>query len=249
MSCMDQYPGRPIGARHLFLDRRDAGAILAEWLAPHEGGGALVLGIPRGGVIVAAEVAARLEADLDILVARKLPAPRQPELAIGAVTASGGRWLNGGLIRQLGVPKTYVDAVTAREMDEARRREERYRAGRPAADPKNRTVLLVDDGLATGATMRAAVQSVLQHDPARVVAAVPVGTREACGALLGEADDVVCPYLPEPFHAVGQFYITFEQLQDADVETALAEFHAGRWLARSPRGARHRTTMEQAPHP
>jgi predicted phosphoribosyltransferase len=240
MTCMEQYPGRPIGSGRLFVDRRDAGAVLSEWLAPYAGKGALVLGIPRGGLIVAAEVATRLDAGLEVIVARKLGAPGRSELAIGAVTAGGGRWLDDALIGDLGVQASYIEAITAGEMAEARRREDRYRGGRPGAPLRGRTVILVDDGLETGATMRAAIRAALLEGPARLVVAVPVGSKQACEALLGEADDVVCPYVPERFHAVGQFYINFESVEDADVEGALAESRpagAPERPVRSPRPA------------
>src|SRR5512144_2823542 len=139
-----------------FRDRQDAGRVLAEALEPYRARAPLVLGIPRGGVVVAAEVARRLGAELDILVARKLGAPGHSELAIGAVTADGGRWLNGSLVSSLGVDAAYIDEVTRAEMAEARSREERFRGVRPPLEVKGRVVILVDDGLATGATVRAA---------------------------------------------------------------------------------------------
>src|SRR5262249_4833855 len=153
----------------IFRDRKDAGARLARRLAAYRGRDALVLGIPRGGVVVAAEIAASLHAEPDIVVARKLGAPFQPELGIGAVTANGGRYLNEALAREAGASDAYLEAITAQEMAEARRREERYRGDRQRPVIKGRVVIIVDDGLATGATMRAAVRSVGSRQPAHLV--------------------------------------------------------------------------------
>ena len=208
----------------LFADRIDAGRVLAERLGAYRGKDALVLGIPRGGVPVAAEVARRLEADLDVVVARKLGAPEQPELAIGAVTANGGQFLNEEIVRGLGVTDAYLECVKEEQMAEARRREARFRGGRPTEPVQDRVVILVDDGLATGATMRAAVRSVRKHRPALLVVAVPVGSREACAALREEADEFVCPSVPEPFGAVGYFYRDFQPTEDVEVQNLLREF-------------------------
>src|SRR5205823_5789105 len=197
---------RIFGAEPLFRDRRDAGGALAARLERYRGRDPLVLGLPRGGVVVAAEVARRLGAELDVVVARKLGSPHSAELAIGAVTADGGRFLNEDVIRELGLPEPYVTAVTKVQRGEARRRETLFRAGRPAPRIRGRIVILVDDGLATGATMQAAVQSVRAQAPARLVVAVPVGSREACAALRAEADEVVCLSEPEDFGAVGSWY-------------------------------------------
>jgi predicted phosphoribosyltransferase len=208
-----------------FRDRADAGARLAERLEAYRGPDALVLGIPRGGVPVAAEVAARLGGELDVVVARKLGAPGQPELALGAVTADGGRFLNEDTVRELQPSEAYLEAVTAREMAEARHRERRFRGGRPAPRVRGRTVILVDDGLATGATMRAALRAVRARGPARLVVAVPVGSRQACEALRAEADEVVALHQPEPFLAVGLHYQHFEPTEDTEVERLLAAAH------------------------
>jgi putative phosphoribosyl transferase len=222
------------GRYRLFSDRREAGARLAEALDGYRGKGVLVLGIPRGGVPVAAEVAHRLEAELDVVVARKLGAPISRELAIGAVTANGGRFLNEELVRELGVSDAYLERVAAEEMDEAHRRETRFRGGRSMASLAGRTVIIVDDGLATGATMRAAVRAVRKHQPARLVVAVPVGSREACAAVGREADEVVCLDQPVPFFAVGAFYEHFEPTEDAEVERILEQWHAARREAATP---------------
>lgn len=226
-----------VGGRRapLFNDRRDAGDALARRLTHHRGTDALVLGLPRGGVPVAARVAAALGAELDVVVARKLGSPISAELAIGAVTANGGRFLNEDVIRELDVSEAYVEAVTAVQRAEARRREALFRGSRPAARIAGRTVILVDDGLATGATMRAAVRSVKQERPARLVVAVPVGSREACAALRDEADDVVCLHEPEYFGAVGGYYRDFEQTEDRDVQELLEDIAAAR--AARPAGA------------
>lgn len=211
------------GGGRLFRDRSDAGTQLAEHLDTYRGKSALVLGIPRGGVPVAAEVARRLDADLDVVVARKLGAPASRELAIGAVTANSGLFLNQDIIRELQVPRAYIERVAAEEGAEARRREERFRGSRPPAEMTGRVVIIVDDGLATGATMRAAVRSVRKQLPAKLVVAVPVGSRQACADLAEEADEVVCPHQPEPFHAVGLFYDRFEPTEDAEVQAILQE--------------------------
>lgn len=208
----------------LFRDRVDAGVQLAAALERYRGQDVLVLGIPRGGVVVAAEVARRLGAALDVIVARKLGAPISRELAIGAVTADGERYLNEDILRELRVTERYLQSVTEEEQAEAQRREERFRAGRPPARVAGRTVILIDDGLATGATMRAAVRSVRRQGPARLVVAVPVGARETCEELRAEADEVVCLYQPEPFWAVGAHYQHFEPVDDATVQELLRSF-------------------------
>ncbi len=216
------------GGGRLFYDRREAGARLAEALGEYRGKDVVVLGIPRGGVPVAAEVARRLDAELDIVVARKLGAPISRELAIGAVTANGGRFLNEALIRELEVSDAYLERVVTEEMAEARRREVRFRGPHPTGRLAKRIVIVVDDGLATGATMRAAVRAVRKQEPARLVVAVPVGSREACAALREETDEVVCLYQPVPFFAVGAFYEHFEPTEDAQVQEILEQWHAAR---------------------
>lgn len=196
---------------------------MAKRLESFRGPQTLIVGIPRGGVAVAAEVARLLEAELDVIVARKLGAPGQQELAIGAVTADGGRFLNQDIIAALGVSEPYLEAVTKVQMAEARHREEWLRSLRPAAAVVSRTVLLIDDGLATGATMRASARSLRQRHPARLVAAVPVGSRAACAALRPEVDDVVCLRQPEPFVAIGIYYHHFEPVEDEQVRELLLD--------------------------
>lgn len=216
------YPTR------LFRDRAHAGACLGARLASYRGQHGLVLGIPRGGVPVAAAVARAIDAELDVLVARKLRSPISAELAIGAVTADGERFVNEAMLRQLGVTAPYLRRETATEMAEAARRESRFRGA--AAEPRiaGRIVILVDDGLATGATMIAAARSVRAHKPARLVIAVPVGSADACAVLRQEADEVVCLETPEPFWAVGVHYDDFRQTEESEVERLLRDERGAR---------------------
>ncbi len=206
---------------HIFRNRVDAGAELAQHLEEYRGRDPLILGIPRGGVPVAAEIAHRLDAELDIVVARKLGAPFQPELAIGAVTANGGRYLNDDLIEEAGVTADFLQAVISQEMAEAHRREARFRGNRAPPTIEGRTVIVVDDGLATGATMRAAVRSLRKRQPARVVVAIPVGPPDTCAALRAEADEVIALYEPKPFLAVGLHYQDFRPTDEREVEQLL----------------------------
>jgi putative phosphoribosyl transferase len=208
-------------ARPIFRDRRDAGERLATALLDYVDQSAMVLGLARGGVIVAAEVAAHLNADLDVLVVRKLGAPQSEELAIGAVTSQGGLYLNDEIIRWLEVRPEYVKSEGARQQALAAQREFRYRQNRPMPDMTGRPVILVDDGLATGASMVAALRDVNERDPEIVVVAVPVGAPGSCGELHGLANDVVCLHQPEPFWAVGMFYLDFSEVSDDEVMQAL----------------------------
>lgn len=215
----------------LFRDRVAAGAVLTKSLERYRAlrdPKVLVLGIPRGGVVVAAEIARRLDADLDAIVARKLGSPTSPELAIGAVTANGGRYLNEAIIDGLGVPLDYLVHEAAEETEEARHQEARLRGERPRPEVGGRVVVVVDDGLATGATMRAAVRSVRMGQPARLVVAVPVGPVSTCTDLRLEADEVVCPYEIDPFWAVGLYYKHFEPTEDAEVQRILRDWQGGR---------------------
>ena len=204
-------------ARRRYADRREAGAVLAGHLREFAGRDVVVLGLPRGGIPVACEVAMALRAPLDVFVVRKLGLPGHPELAMGAIASGGVRVLNDELIRQLRVPYAAIDAVARTEQIELERRERAYRGARPPIPIEGRVVILVDDGLATGSTMKAAVQAVKQRNPARVVVAVPVGARETCEELSRAADEVICARTPEPFSAVGQWYLDFDQTTDEEV--------------------------------
>ncbi len=205
-----------------YRDRADAGRVLAGHLGHLAGApGLLVLGLPRGGVPVAYEVAQALGAPLDVFLARKLGVPSQPELAMGAVASGGVRVLNQAVVDALAIPPEVVEAVSAKEAAEVARREQSYRADRPALDVVGRTVLVVDDGVATGSTMRAAVAALRAQLAGRVVVAVPVGARKTCRELAGEADEVVCPNTPARFDAVGQYYIDFTQTTDDEIRALL----------------------------
>ncbi len=205
----------------MYKDRRDAGRKLAAALS-HYGSDALVLALPRGGVPVAFEVAKALESPLDVFVVRKLGAPRREELALGAV-ASGVRVLNDDLIRRLRVSEDYLNEVTEREQRELARREQRYRGERGAPKVQGRTVILVDDGLATGATMRAAVQACKALQPEHLTAAVPVAAVDSCAELKTEVDEVICLKTPENFYGVGAWYEQFSQTSDDEVSALLGE--------------------------
>ncbi|MDQ6673551.1 MAG: phosphoribosyltransferase [Chloroflexota bacterium] len=206
-----------------FADRRAAGRQLAKLLQSYAGQDVLVIGIVRGGVAVALEIARSLGADLDWIVARKVGAPTQPELALGAVTADGALFTNSALVRELGVSRWLFRLLADEQRAEARRHEQRLRGRRPAPRLAGRTVFLVDDGLATGATMRAAIRSVRQASPARLVVAVPVAASSACESLRAEADELICVLAPEPFFGVGAHYADFSPVHDAEVQRLLAE--------------------------
>jgi putative phosphoribosyl transferase len=206
-----------------FVDRRAAGRRLAHRLESYRAQDALVLGIPRGGVAVAAEIARSLGADLDVVVARKVGAPIQPELALGAVTADGARFLNQALAREVGVSPRTFRVLADDQIAEARRCEDRLRGRRPAPRLAGRTVILVDDGLATGATMLAAIRAVRRGDPARLVVAVPVAPRPTCEALRTKVDELICLLAPDPFFAVGVYYVDFQPIDDEEVQRLLAE--------------------------
>jgi len=206
-----------------FHDRREAGRLLAEKLTAYANRpDVLVLALPRGGVPVAYEVARALRAPLDVFIVRKLGVPGYEELAMGAVATGGVRVLNDEVVRGLGIPEYVIDAVTTWERQELARRERLYRGDRPPPDVRARTVILVDDGLATGATMHAAIAALRQQQPARIVVAVPTASREVCDAFRAEADDVICAITPEPFQAVGLWYEDFSQTSDDEVRELLA---------------------------
>lgn len=206
-----------------FEDRTEAGRVLAGRLRGYAGREDVrVLALPRGGVPVGFEVARALGVPLDVFLVRKLGTPGHEELAMGAIASGGVRILNTDVIDELGISPEAIDAVTESEHRELVRRERDYRGGRPAPDMEGRTVILVDDGLATGSTMRAAVAAAREHSPARVVVAVPVGSEEAVELLGREADEVVCVSTPEPFRAVGLWYELFNQTSDEEVRELLA---------------------------
>ena len=204
-----------------FLDRADAGRRLAGALERFRGRSPVVLALPRGGVPVGLEVARALGAPLDVIDARKLGAPGHEELAVGAI-APGAVYVDRMLVRRLGVSLAYLEQITATEGRELERRERLYRSGRPPLDVEGRVVILVDDGLATGATARAAVASLRQRRPAQVILAVPVGAPETVARLREVADDVVCLEMPPDFRAVSLAYRDFSPTSDAEVVSCLA---------------------------
>jgi predicted phosphoribosyltransferase len=206
-----------------FRDRSEAGRRLAERLDAYAGRpDVLVLALPRGGVPVGYEVARALEVPLDVFVVRKLGVPGHEELAMGAIATGGVCVLNEDVVQALRIPDRLIEAVAAREFRELERRERAYRGARPAPDVRGRTVVLVDDGLATGSTMRAAVAALRRLGPARIVVAVPTAAPSTCDAFRREADECVCDITPDPFHAVGVWYEDFAQTTDEEVRDLLA---------------------------
>lgn len=206
-----------------FRNRTEAGRLLGATLAGRDWPkDSIVLALPRGGVPVAFEVARALGLPLDVIVVRKLGVPWQPELAMGAIASGGVRVLDQQLIRMEGISPEDVEAIAACEEQEAERREHLYRAGHPALELRHRTVILVDDGLATGSTMQAAVKCVKSLQPSAVIVAVPVASRRACAQLSDTADECVCLAVPEPFVAVGEWYQDFRQTSDAEVRDLLS---------------------------
>ena len=207
-----------------FGDRREAGRLLAAKLGAYANRpDVVVLALPRGGVPVAYEVTCALRASLDVFVVRKLGVPGYEELAMGAVATGGGRVLNDQIVRGLRIPEYVIDRVEAEEREELGRRERAYRGGRPPLQVSGRTAILVDDGLATGATMRAAVKALRQLQPERIIVAVPTASPETCQELKAEVDEVVCAITPEPFHAVGYWYEDFTQTTDQEVSELLGD--------------------------
>ena len=207
-----------------FANRTEAGRLLAEKLVQYAGrDDVVVLGLPRGGVPVAYQVARRLGAPLDVFIVRKLGVPGFEELAAGAITSGGVRVLNEDVVRAIPHADEAIEAVTARETAELERREQIYREGRPPPEFHDRIVILVDDGLATGATMRAAVKALRQSGAAKIVVAVPVGPPDTCRELEEEADETICLSTPEFFQAVGQYYEDFSQTSDEDVRQLLSQ--------------------------
>jgi putative phosphoribosyl transferase len=207
----------------LFRDRNDAGRRLAAVLAPYaRRQDVVVFALPRGGVPVAFQVALALQAPLDVFIVRKLGVPGQPELAMGAVAAGGVRVLNLDVLRQLDISAETVAQIAAVEQQEIQRRERLYREGRPAPSITGKIVILVDDGLATGSTMRAAALALKQLSPARIVVAVPVAASCTRQELAAEVDEMVCLHSPQVFYAVGEWYQDFSQTSDAEVHDLLA---------------------------
>jgi putative phosphoribosyl transferase len=206
-----------------FRDRTEAGQVLAQELGAYaRREGVIVLALPRGGVPVAFEVARALQAPLDLFVVRKLGVPGHEELAMGAIAGGGVLVIEPSVIQDLGIPPDVVADVAAREEQERLRREREYRGDRPEPDVRGRTVVLVDDGLATGSTMRAAVAALRKLQPARIVVAVPVAAPAACADLAPEVDEIVCARTPEPFRSVGSWYLEFSQTTDEEVRDLLA---------------------------
>jgi putative phosphoribosyl transferase len=205
----------------IFGDRSDAGRQLAAKLLPYAGPNTRVLALPRGGVPVAYEVARALGAPLDVVVVRKIGAPGHEELALGAIASGGVRVLNEETIAALSVDRETLDAIASRELAELGRREVAYRGGLPLQDVSDRTVILVDDGLATGASMFSAVVALRARAPREIVVAVPVAPRDTCEALQPEVDEIVCLAMPHPFRGVGAWYADFRQISDEEVRSYL----------------------------
>jgi putative phosphoribosyl transferase len=209
--------------RRIFRDRRHAGRVLADELASYRGTeGLLVFGLARGGVPVGWEVAAALGAQLDVFLVRKLGVPQWSELAMGALASGGGVVMNDSVLSHLHISDEQVRAVVDREAAELSRREHAYRGDRPLTDPSGRTVIVVDDGMATGASMLAAVRTLRARGPHSIVVAVPVGAVSVCELLAQEVDEVVCATMPHDFEAVGQVFVDFHQVSDDEVRELLA---------------------------
>ncbi|ODT73838.1 MAG: phosphoribosyl transferase [Nitrosomonadales bacterium SCN 54-20] len=226
------------GTVYHFADRAEAGRMLGEALAVYAGRtDVLVLALPRGGVPVAYEIARTLAVPLDIWLVRKLGVPGQEELAMGAMAGTDTLVLNKEIIKLLNIDEASIDAVIARERTELERRNKLYRRGMPAPDIQGKTIILVDDGLATGATVRAAIVSLREAGAARIVVAVPVGTTSACRKIRQEADDLVCLYTPEPFFGVGQWYDNFMQTPDEEVLALLEQETTSRRTTQTPKRA------------
>lgn len=208
----------------VYRDRFEAGQVLANQLMQYTNRpDVLVLALPRGGVPVGYEVAKTLHAPLDVFIVRKLGVPGHEELAMGAIATGGVRVLNEEVVHMLHIPERVIDAVTAREQQELERREQLYRDNRPPTDVQGRTIILIDDGLATGATMRAAIEALRMQHPARIVVAVPVAAPPTCVELGAEVDEILCARTPEPFFGVGYWYEDFSQTSDQEVHDLLAQ--------------------------
>lgn len=213
----------------IFEDRGEAGYVLATKLKKYANrSDVVILALPRGGVPVGYAVAQELNAPLDIFAVRKLGVPGYEELAMGAIASGGVRVLNEDVVEQLNISSDAIDRVAGREQVELERRERLYRGDRPLMNLRDQTVILIDDGLATGSTMRAAVRALRALQPARIVVAVPVGPRASCAELIEEADEVVCAAMPEPFQGVGLWYRNFQQTTDREVRELL--YQAGKFI-------------------
>lgn len=208
----------------IYRDRSDAGRTLANRLSRFKDrDDVLVLALPRGGVPVAFEVAQALEVPLDVFLVRKLGVPGHEELAMGAIATGDVRVLNDDVVDYLRIPPRVIDSVAATEMMELKRRELEYRGDRPEPDVTGKTVILVDDGLATGSTIRAAAQALRQQNPARIVVAVPVSAPQTCDEYRIGVDEIICAFTPEPFHGVGEWYDDFSQTTDEEVRDLLEQ--------------------------
>jgi predicted phosphoribosyltransferase len=215
---------RPVELQALFRDRAQAGGELAAVLSEYAGReDVAVLALPRGGVPVGFEVACKLGSPLDVFVVRKLGLPEQPELAMGAIASGGFRVLNDEVVEAAEVPPETIEEVAAREHEELARRETVYRGERAALTVEGKTVILVDDGLATGSSMRAAVRALREQRPAQIMVAVPIAPPATCEELAAEADAVVCAHTPEPFLAIGAWYEHFPQVSDDEIRELLAK--------------------------
>jgi predicted phosphoribosyltransferase len=209
-----------------FRNRKEAGRLLARKLAAYAGRtDVVVLALPRGGVPVAFEVARALHAPLDLVIVRKLGVPGQEELAMGAIATGGFQVLNHPVVRSLGLSKEEIESVAARERVELERREHLYRGGRPSPEIHGRTVILIDDGIATGTTMKVAITALKQRQPSRIVVAIPVAPSSTCGEMRGEGAEIVCLLSPEDFIAIGVWYADFAQVPDQEVCDLLERAH------------------------
>ena len=222
----------------LFRDRKEAGQFLARRLSAYaDRSDVLVLALPRGGVPVAFEVARALRVPLDVFLVRKLGVPGHEELAMGAIASGGVRVMNDDVVRALQISDELIDTVSAKEQRELERRQGSYRGDRPAPNLRGRTVILVDDGLATGSTMRAAIAALRRQAPKSIVVAVPVGSIETCAEFQDEADEAICAEMPEPFYAVGAWYQDFSQTTDDEVRELLHRASTERLQARRDRAS------------
>jgi putative phosphoribosyl transferase len=210
-----------------FADRREAGRLLAQQLSDYRSRKAVVLGIPRGGIIVAQELAHALEADMDIVLAHKLRTPGRAELAMGSVAEDGKLFLNEEVVSELGIDKTYVQQERARQMAEIKRRTELFRYSHPKVRLAGRIVIVTDDGVATGATTQAALRAVRLERPEKLIAALPVGPEDTIVRLSEDVDEMICLRAPPFFSAVGQFYVRFEPVEDEEVLAILKEEQPG----------------------